>query len=111
MLSCRGKPLTAEMKKIVVSVRQYSDREKLEPTVSGTKRTAEALGIGIATVKRIMADYNRDPKILGEPAKTRGHRVYAVSPSYQEAVRTYIRTADKNGEYITLENIRDLVVV
>jgi hypothetical protein len=32
----------------------------MEPS---TKRTADALGIGIAIVKRIMADYNHDPKV------------------------------------------------
>ena len=41
----------------------------MEPSV---KRTADAFGIGIATVKRVMADFNRDPKLLDEPAKMRG---------------------------------------
>jgi len=109
MLSCRGKPLTPEMKKIVVSVKQYFDRNRFKPTEPSTERTADALGIGKATVKRIMADYNRDPKLLEVPAKTRGRRVYAVSSSYQEAVRTFIRSANKKGEYITLENIGDFL--
>jgi transposase len=109
MLSCRGKRLTPEMKKIVVSVKRYFDRDKIRPTEPSTQRTADALGIGIATVKRIMADYNRDPTLLDEPAKTRGRPVYAVSSSYQEAVRTFIRSANKNGEYITLVNIQDFL--
>lgn len=110
MLSSRGKPLTPEMKKIVVSIKQYFDQEKIEPAIPSTKRTADALGMGIATVKRIMADYNRDPALLDERAKSRGRPVFAVNSSYQESVRAFIRSANKNGEYITLENIRDFLV-
>ncbi|MBU1152716.1 hypothetical protein KKB84_01920 [bacterium] len=45
------------------------------------------------------------------PAKMRGRPVHAVSASYQEAVRAYIRSANKKGEYITLANIRDFLKV
>ena len=65
------------------------------------KRTADALGIGVATVKRVMADYNRDPDLLDEPAKTRGRPGHAVRTTHQEAVRTYIRSANKQGQYIS----------
>jgi len=109
MISCRGKPLTPETKKLVVSVKQYFDQNKLEPIEPSTKRTADALGIGVATVKRIMANYNRDPDLLDEPTKTRGRPVHAVSASHQESVRAYIRSANTNGEYITLANIRDFL--
>jgi transposase len=109
MFSNRGKPLTPEAKKIVVMVKQYFDRNKFKPREPSTKRTANALGIGVATVKRIMADYNRDPKLLDEPTKMRGRPAHAVNVSYQEAVRTYIRSANKNGGYITLADIRDFL--
>ena len=109
MTSCRGKPLTPETKKHVVSVKQYFDRVKLKPMEPSVKRTADALGIGVATVKRIMADYKRNPDLLDEPAKTRGRPAHAVSVSYQESVRAYIRSANRKGEYITLENIRDFL--
>lgn len=92
MISCRGRPLTSETKKLVVSVKQYFERNKFKPIEPSTKRTADALGIGMATVKRIMADYNRDPKLLDEPAKGRGRPVHVVSASYQESVRAYIRS-------------------
>jgi len=109
MISSRGRPLTPETKKLVVLVKQYFDRNKFKPMEPSTKRTADALGIGMATVKRIMADYNHDPKLLDEPAKMRGRPVYVVSGSYQESVRAYIRSANKKGEYITLANIRDFL--
>ena len=73
------------------------------------KRTADSLGIGVATVKRVMADYNRDPKLLDKPPKTRGRPVHAVNATHQEAVRAYIRLANKQGKYITLSDIGDLL--
>ncbi|MCP4875751.1 MAG: hypothetical protein GY896_09805, partial [Gammaproteobacteria bacterium] len=74
------------------------------------KRTADALGIGVATVKRIMADYNRDPGLLDKPAKLRGRPIYAVSVSYQESTRSYIRDANKKGAYITLADIKNFLM-
>jgi transposase len=109
MFSSRGKPTTPETKKLVVMVKQYFDRNKFKPAEPSTKRTADALGIGVATVKRILADFNRDPTLLDEPAKMRGRPEHAVNISHQEAVRTYIRSANKNGEYITLTHIRDFL--
>ncbi|MCJ7600546.1 MAG: transposase [Desulfobulbaceae bacterium] len=109
MTSIRGKPLTPEAKKIMVSVKQYFDRNKFQPSEPSTKRTADALGIGQATVKRVMADYSLDPSLLDEPAKIRGRPAHAVSTSHQESVRTFIRSANKKGEYITLATIRDFL--
>ncbi len=109
MISSRGKPLMSEVKKLTVSVKQYFDQIKITPAEPSVKRTADALGIGIATVKRIMADYNRDPSLLDEPTKTRGRPVYAVSASHQEAVRSYIRTANIKGQHITLADIQNFL--
>ncbi|VEN73178.1 transposase [Candidatus Desulfarcum epimagneticum] len=109
MFSCRGKPLTPEIKKVTVSVKQYFDRNKIIPAEPSVKRAADALGIGVATVKRIMADYNRDPGLLDKPAKLRGRPIYAVNVSYQESARSYIRTANKKGEHITLADIKNFL--
>jgi len=109
MISSRGKPLTSEAKKLAVSVKQYFDQVKITPAEPSVKRTADALGIGVATVKRIMADYNRDPNLLDEPTKMRGRPVYAVSASHQEAVRSYIRSANIKGQHITLADIQNFL--
>lgn len=93
MDSRRGRALTPEAKKLTVSVKHYFDQAKIEPYEPSVKRTAEALGIGIATVKRIMANYNRDPKLLEEPVKKRGRPDYAVNISHLEAVRTGCKSA------------------
>ncbi len=109
MTSVRGKPLTPETKKNLVSIKLYFDRNKFKPKEPSTKRTADALGIGLATVKRVMADYNRDPSLLEQSAKVRGRPSHAVSISHQESVRTFIRNANKKGEYITLATIRNFL--
>ena len=109
MTSCRGKPLTPEAKKLVVLVKKYFDQNKFKPMEPSTKRTADALSIGLATVKRIMADYNRDPNSLDKPTKMRGRPAHAVHMSNQESIRAYIRSANSKGEYITLANIKDLL--
>ncbi len=109
MISYRGKPLSAEIKKITVSVKEYFDRNKLTSAELSVKRTANALGIGVATVKRIMADYNRDPNLLDEPTKIRGRPVHAVSASHQESVRSYIRATNSKGKHITLADIRSFL--
>jgi len=111
MISRRGKPLPQEIKKLTVSVKQYFDQIKIKPKEPSVKRTADALGIGVATVKRIMANYNRDPKLLDEQTKMRGRPVHAVSASHQEAVRTYIRNANNKGEHITLADIKNFLKV
>ncbi len=109
MISSRGRPLTPETKKLLVSVKLYFDEKRFKPSEPSVKRTADALGIGVATVKRVMADYNRDPKLIEESAKMRGRPVHAVSVSHQEAVRSFVRSANKNGEYITLSDIQDFL--
>ncbi len=109
MISCRGKPLTSETKKLVVSVKKYFDHNKFKPIEPSTKRTANALGIGETTVKRIMADYNRDPSLLDRPAQTRGRPDHSIHASNQESVRNFIREANYKGEYVTLSNIKDFL--
>ena len=104
--SVRGKPLTPEVKKVIVSVKHYFDRDDRKGARLSAQRTANAVGIGIATVKRIMAEYNRDPHRLDRAPSLRGRRGFAVSASHQERVRQYVREANRRGSYITLETIR-----
>ena len=87
MVSSRGKPLTPEIKKLTVSVKQYFDRNKLTPAEPSVKRTADALGIGTATVKRIMADYNRDPDLLDKPVKLRGRPIKRLTREQSDQLR------------------------
>jgi transposase len=104
----KGRPLCPEEKKLLVSVKQYFDRNKSEFTSSesSAQMTADALGIGLATVNRVMANYRKDPDSLNAPPQLRGRPTYSVDGSHQEAVRAYIRQANLEGRYIMLETIR-----
>ena len=106
-----GKPLSPEEKRLLVSVKQYFDRNKSEFGISesAAQMTADALGIGLATVNRVMANYRKDPNTINAPLQVRGHPTYSVDVSNQEAIRTYIRRANLEGRYITLESIRDFL--
>jgi transposase len=111
-MTIRGKALTPEVKKLIVSVKLYFDRfkSKKEVSASSVQRTADAASVGVAMVKRIMADYNRDPDLLEQPPSERGRKSYTIDASYQENVRAYVREANQNGAYITLSKIREFLL-
>jgi transposase len=77
-----------------------------EPSV---QLTAEALEVGLSTVKRVMADYRRDPQLLNKLPEPKGRPNHAIDGSHEEIVRHFIRNANQNGQYITLSNISDLI--
>ena len=62
----RGKPLEPGEKQAIVNLKSYFDRNKKEfgLTESSVQLTAEALEFGLKTVKRVMADYRRDPPTI-----------------------------------------------
>jgi len=104
----KGKPLTPEEKRLIIHVKQYFDRNKLAFGSSETsvQMTSDALGIGLATVNRVMAQYRKDPANLDAPPQMRGRPVYSIDSSDQEVVRAYIREANRDGVHITLETIQ-----
>lgn len=99
----KGRPLSPEEKKLLVSVKHYFDRNKSEfgLSESSAQMTADALGLGLATVNRVMASYHKDPDSINTPAKLRGRPTYSVDMSHQAAVRAYIRQANLEGQHIT----------
>lgn len=107
----KGRPLCPEEKKFLVSVKHYFDRNKAEfgSSESSVQMTADALGIGLATVNRVMATYRKDPDSLHAPPQLRGRPTYSVDVSHQEAIRAYIRQANLEGRHITLESIRSVL--
>ena len=104
----KGKPLCPEEKKLLVSVKHYFDRNKSDFSCkeSSAQMTADALGLGLATVNRVMANYHRDPDSVNARSQSRGRPAYAIDISHQEAVRTYIRQANLQGSHLTLEDIK-----
>ena len=103
----KGKPLCPFETKLLISVKQYFDRNKSEfgSNDSAAQMTADALGIGLATVNRVMANYRKVPDSINAPPPIRGCPTYSIDISHQEVVRAYIRKANLEGRYITLESI------
>jgi transposase len=107
----RGKPLEPGEKRAIVCVKGYFDRNKKEwsLTESSVQLTADALEIGLSTVKRVIADNRRDPLLLDKPPEPKGRPSYAIDCSHQEVVRGFIRQANQNGQYVTLSNISERI--
>jgi transposase len=104
----QGKALTPEEKKAIVALKEYFDRtidDLEEQEELSVQRVSNALGFGLATVRRTMADYSRGVNFDEELIVYRGRPQRALSDSAQTIVREYIRNANKEGAYITLETL------
>jgi transposase len=108
MLETSGRPLCPEERRCIVLLKEYFDRNKtmLEVRDSSAQMVADALGIGLATVDRVMANYRKDPNSIYASIPPKGRPEYALDSSLQETVRSYIRLANLEGSYITLEMIK-----
>lgn len=105
-MATQGKPLSRELKKTMVVLKDYFDRTKDDPgelSSSSVQRVANALAVGIATVKRVMADDHRSPDFLErEDSPWRGRPPRAIADSLQTITRDYVRRANQDGKHITL---------
>ena len=105
-MAMRGSPLTPEFKRAIVLLKDDCDRTKddwRERACSRTERAAKALGVGLATVKRVMADYPRSPSVLerGESLR-RGRPPRAIAEALQTRTRDAVRQAHREGSHSTL---------
>jgi len=111
MFHTKGKPLCPEEKQLLVSVKHYFDRNKTEfgSRESAAKMTADALGIGLATVNRVMANYRKEPQSIKILRQLRGPPAYSIDVSHIDAVRAYIRKANLEGHHIngTLDELKE----
>ena len=77
LMAFQGKEFSPEMKDLVVNLKHHYDQEKRSgksvSTKNATGRVAAGLGIGEATVKRIMAAHKKQ-------------RTYAVHPAMAEEI-------------------------
>ncbi len=106
----QGKEFTPEMRQLVVNLKLQFDKEKKTgktvTTKSTTRRVAQGLGIGEATVKRIMAA-DRKGKISTIEEKERGKPPYRLSHNLQPVIREFIRQKNLKGQKIEAEQIRE----
>jgi transposase len=110
-VATQGRPLSPEFKRAIVLVKDYFDRTKgdlCEQAGSSAERTAHALGVGLATVKRVMADSKRSPAwSIQEESIRRGRPPRVLSDSLQTMTREYVRQANREGSHITLEMLAE----
>ena len=112
-MAFQGKEFTPEMKQLIVNLKLYFDKEKKIGksvlTKNATGRVAHGLGIGEATVKRVMAAH-KQREIYAVEEKTRGKPPYRLSLNLQPVIREYIRQKNLKGQKIGAEQIRDYLL-
>ena len=109
-MSFQGKQLSAEVIEMIVQLKSHYDRErstcKYVPTKDPSGRTSEALGVGVATVKRIMAQYAKGgEKVIVRPAIRSGRPPSSISITMQPIIRQFIRTENLNGRRVSIERV------
>jgi len=107
-MGSQGKSLTAKDKETIVTLKKYFDQTKgdqKEHSWPSVQKVSNALNISIATVKRTMADYNRGVSFVEQEEVHRGRPQRVLSSSMQTVTREYVRKANREGAYITLEMV------
>ena len=112
-MAIQGKPILSEYKKAIVSVKKYFDRikdDEAEQELTSVEKTAHALNLGVASIKRVMSDYNRDPTLIEIGQFKRGRPALILPDSLQMITRDYVRKANQEGKYITLEMLSTYIL-
>jgi transposase len=106
-MTFQGKEFTQGMKQLVVNLKKFNDDERLRKNLKAEwsiGQTAKGLGIGEATVRRIMAEYNKNEKhVPEERQKARGRPEHAIPVGLQTVVRQYIRSQNLKGRHVSVE--------
>jgi len=109
-MSFQGKEFTQGMKQLVINLKQFNDIERGEKKLKAVwtiEQTAKGLGIGQATVRRIMAEYNKNKQNVPDSLpKTRGKPEYAIPHNLQPVVRQYIRSQNLKGRHVSVDLVR-----
>jgi hypothetical protein len=111
-MSFQGKEFTPEMKQLVVNLKLFFDAERKAyrkvSTINPTERTAKSLGIGEATVKRIMAEYSQHYQVtVDQSLKHRGKPEYRATVNLQPVIRQYVRSKNMAGQRVGIEKLRN----
>jgi len=112
-MAFQGKEFTPEMKQLIVNLKLHFDEEKKIGrsvlTKNATERVAHGLGIGEATVKRIMATHKQGFPVTVE-RKAKGKPPYRMSLNLQPVIREYIRQKNLKGQKISAEQIQSYLL-
>ena len=105
------KELSAEAIEFVVCLKKHHDQEckagKTVSTKGPAARTAAGLSIGVATVKRVMADYERSgQKVVVRSVTRPGRPPGPICQNLQPVVRSFIRGANLAGQHVSIDRVR-----
>lgn len=109
-MSFQRKQLSEEITELVVRLKKHHDNErkagKFVPTKDPAGRTANATGLGIATVKRIMARYSQNEgEVVVRVPKRPGRPPSRISLNIQPVVRQFIRAENLLGRRVSIERV------
>lgn len=110
-MSFQGMQFTPEMRKLIVNVKLFFDEYKKSNTLEDQRSSylaSRALGVGEATVKRIMSAFNKSGEegLHWDNMHKRGKPSFSIETGVESTVRDFVRNANKNGEIVTLETIK-----
>ena len=110
-MAFQGKVFTSGMKQLVVNLKEFYDTERCQQNFKAEwaiQQTAKGLGIGEATVRRIMAEYNKNEQsVPSDLPIARGRPEYMISNDLQPVVRQYIRAQNLKGQHVSIELVRE----
>lgn len=110
-MTFQGKEFTQGMKQLVVNLKQFNDISRCQNKLKAAwtiEQTANGLGIGEATVRRIMAEYNKNKRYIPEEqTKARGRPEHIIPKDLQSVVRQYIRSQNLKGQHVSVELVRE----
>jgi len=113
-MSFQGVEFTPEMRKMVVNVKRFFSTMKKSPndlTMPASQLTASALDISESTVKVIMAAFNKkgEQGLDFSKFQQRGRPSYAVEAGIEPFVRQFIRRANRDGDQVNIDIIRNFM--
>jgi len=110
-MTFQGREFTQGMKQLVVNLKKFYDIERRRNNLKAAwaiEQTAKGLNIGEATVRRIMAEYNKNERYIPEDhAKARGRPEHIVPKDLQPVVRQFIRSQNLKGRHVSVELVRE----
>ena len=114
-MSFQGKQLSADMVEMIVRLKKHYDKErkcqKFVSTKNPAGRTATSLGMGVATVKRIMSEYKRSgEKVVVHPIDRPGRPPNQICNNIQPIVRQRIRSENLLGRRVSIEKLRKFLI-